>query len=169
VVVGVDGTEESRAALRYAIADAARRGARVRAVRAFEPPDDRPGPAGLSRPPTLEELTNRHDAGAPALAECGATDPGAGTVPLELVALPGSPGTVLVHQARDADLLVLGHRGRGPLTSALLGSVGLTCVLHARCPVTIVRTAPRAAEEQVGAPALVSVTPVSGGRAPGRR
>ena len=48
-------------------------------------------------------------------------------------------------QSRDADLLVLGHRGRGALRSALLGSVGLQCVMHASVPVTVVRTAPHRA------------------------
>ena len=49
--------------------------------------------------------------------------------------------------AKDADLLVLGHRGRGAFRSAVLGSVGLHCVLHATCPVTIVRAERAAASE----------------------
>jgi nucleotide-binding universal stress UspA family protein len=44
-----------------------------------------------------------------------------------------------VDQSRDADLLVVGHRGRGGFGSAVLGSVGLQCVLHATVPVTVVR------------------------------
>lgn len=139
VIVGVDGTEESRAAPRYALQDAARRSSRVRAVRAFEPPDNWPGPVASPRPPTLEELTTRLEAGARAMVESVSPDPGTSTVPVDVVAIPGSPATVLVHQARDGDLLVLGHRGRGALASAMLGSVGLACVLHATCPVTIVR------------------------------
>ncbi|OLT01327.1 hypothetical protein BJF90_32185 [Pseudonocardia sp. CNS-004] len=139
VIVGVDGTEESRAALRYALQDAARRSSRVRAVRAFEPPDNRPGQVGSPRPPTLEELTARLEAGAHAMVESVSADPGTGTVPVDVVAIPGFPAKVLVHQTRDADLLVLGHRGRGGLASAVLGSVGLACVRHATCPVTIVR------------------------------
>lgn len=66
----------------------------------------------------------------------------------------GSPGKVLVEQARRADALVLGHRGRGAFASVLLGSVGLHCVLHATCPVTIVRPAP---EPVQGASAGVAV------------
>jgi len=65
-------------------------------------------------------------------------------VPVTIEATTGAPGPVLVDAARGADLLVLGHRGRGVMRSALLGSVGLYCVLHASCPVTIVRQAPLA-------------------------
>jgi nucleotide-binding universal stress UspA family protein len=148
VAVGVDGSEESRAALLYAMTDAARRGSRVRAVRAFEPPDNRPSPVGAPRPPTLEELTARLEAGAHAMVESLSADPGTSIVPVDVAAIPGSPAKVLVHQTRDADLLVLGHRGRGALAGAMLGSVGLACVLHATCPVTIVRTERRAAREQ---------------------
>ena len=60
-------------------------------------------------------------------------------VPVTIEATTGAPGPVLVDAARGADLLVLGHRGRGAVRSALLGSVGLHCVLHATCPTTIVR------------------------------
>jgi nucleotide-binding universal stress UspA family protein len=60
-------------------------------------------------------------------------------VPTEVTALPGTAAKALIGQAKNADLLVLGHRGRGGLRSAVLGSRGLHCVLHATCPVTIVR------------------------------
>ena len=60
-------------------------------------------------------------------------------IPVEVLAIGGSPGHVLVEQSRDADLLVVGHRGRGGFRSALLGSVGLQCVVHASVPVTVVR------------------------------
>jgi nucleotide-binding universal stress UspA family protein len=63
-------------------------------------------------------------------------------VPVEVEAKPGRPAQVLFDAAREADLLVLGHRGRGAVASAVLGSVGLHCVLHAPCPVTIVRPRP---------------------------
>jgi nucleotide-binding universal stress UspA family protein len=66
--------------------------------------------------------------------------------PRPIEATTGAPGPVLVDAARVADLLVLGHRGRGVVRSALLGSVGLYCVLHASCPVTTVRQAPLAGQ-----------------------
>jgi nucleotide-binding universal stress UspA family protein len=60
-------------------------------------------------------------------------------VPLRVRALPGAASEVLTEQARGADLLVVGHRGRGGFASAMLGSVGLHSVLNAPCPVTVVR------------------------------
>jgi len=45
---------------------------------------------------------------------------------------------VLTRAGRDADLLVVGSRGHGGFASMMLGSVGLQCVIHAACPVTVV-------------------------------
>jgi nucleotide-binding universal stress UspA family protein len=45
----------------------------------------------------------------------------------------------LTEAAKGAALLVVGHRGRGAIASAMLGSVGLQALMHAHCPVTIVR------------------------------
>jgi nucleotide-binding universal stress UspA family protein len=59
-------------------------------------------------------------------------------VPVDVQAVPGPPAAALVGQSAEADLLVVGHRGLGGLRSAVLGSVGLQCVLHASCPVTVV-------------------------------
>ncbi|GAA2558731.1 universal stress protein [Pseudonocardia hydrocarbonoxydans] len=156
IVVGVDGSAGSREALRYAMRDAARRGARLAVVRVFEPPQDRPAPYGLyglPRPPSLDELTANVESTTRTMvgevaAELG---PEGAAVPADVVALLGSPAKVLVEQARRADALVLGHRGRGALASALLGSVGLHCVLHATCPVTIVRSVSEPAQPAPGA------------------
>ena len=61
--------------------------------------------------------------------------------------------------ADGAELLVIGHRGRGSVASVLLGSVGLYCVLHAQCPVTVVR--PRSQPVSEVAPAVqASAAPV---------
>ena len=68
--------------------------------------------------------------------------------------------TSLIERARGADLLVIGHRGRGGAASALLGSVGLHCVLHAECPVTVIRPklAPAVVREPDAGPRHMTVT-----------
>jgi len=153
VVVGVDGSPESQAALRFALTDAARRRTGVRVVSAYVPPEYWAVSYGLSALPTLEDLVrDSTQVGRMAIDATVADEPGLGAVPVEVTALPGPAAKALIDQARDADLLVLGHRGRGGFKSAVLGSVGLHCVLHATCPVTIVRPekaavpAPRADE-----------------------
>jgi nucleotide-binding universal stress UspA family protein len=69
--------------------------------------------------------------------------PALAAVPVELHELEGKLAEVLNKQARGAGLLVVGHRGRGGVASALLGSVSLECVLHAECPVTVIRPRPQ--------------------------
>jgi nucleotide-binding universal stress UspA family protein len=60
---------------------------------------------------------------------------------VERAVLHGRPATVIVERAADfrAELVVIGSRGRGPLTSMLLGSVSAEVVDHAPCPVLVVR------------------------------
>jgi nucleotide-binding universal stress UspA family protein len=67
--------------------------------------------------------------------------PALAAVPVELHEVEGRAAEVLIEQSRGADVLVVGHRGRGGFASAMLGSVGLQCVLHAQCPVTVIRPA----------------------------
>jgi nucleotide-binding universal stress UspA family protein len=140
VVVGVDGSAEARVALGYALDDAARRNGRVRVVCVFEEPDYWAVAYGMSAPAPLQDVTvGLEKAVQQVLENVRAEQPDRAGVPVDVVALSGSPAKVLLEQAGDADLLVLGHRGRGGFASAMLGSVGLHCVLHASGPVTIVR------------------------------
>lgn len=53
--------------------------------------------------------------------------------------LKGSAASILVDLSRSVDLLVVGSRGLGGFRGLLLGSVSQQCVLHAHCPVTVVR------------------------------
>ncbi|MDF2977089.1 MAG: universal stress protein UspA [Actinomycetospora sp.] len=144
VVCGIDGSSGSRRALQEAIRTAARRGDRVRAVAVYEPPEMWAawgyGPAAaipVPDPDTLQE--NELAAARRMVDEVLAETIGDGTPPeVSVEALAGRPAEVLVDVARDADELVVGHRGRGAFGSTVLGSVGLGCVLHAACPVTVV-------------------------------
>lgn len=140
VVVGVDGSDGAARALEYAAAEAERRGAQLRVVSVAMAPASWGVPYGMSPPMVAPKPYNVLDAAREVARD--AADTVRSTHPdlkVETVALDGYPPTELVDQSSGADLLVLGHRGRGALASAVLGSVGLGCVLHARCPVTVVR------------------------------
>jgi nucleotide-binding universal stress UspA family protein len=146
IVVGVDGSDCSRTALEFALDEAVLRGAAVRAVAAAPEADYWATSYGLS-PSLLDELTADMEKMAQGVVDAVVRERGGAVadVPVEVRAVPGSPGQVLVDQSRDADMLVVGHRGRGGLRSTVLGSVGLQCVLHAAVPVTVVRPAPETA------------------------
>ncbi len=137
VVVGVDGSPGSLAALDQALVDAARRGARLRAVAAVHPPEYWLAVYGaMPVPPTSRQL---EDVRATVRRSVDGAARRLGVdVPVEVLAVADTPARALVAASADADLLVLGHRGRGAFASALLGSTGLQCVLQALCPVTVV-------------------------------
>jgi nucleotide-binding universal stress UspA family protein len=138
IVVGVDGSDCSRTALEFALDEAALRGAGLRVVAAAPEADYWAASYGLS-PSLLEELAADLEKTTQAMVDAVVRERGGADVPVQVRAVAGSPGQVLVDQSRDADMLVVGHRGRGGLRSAVLGSVGLQCVLHAAVPVTVVR------------------------------
>jgi nucleotide-binding universal stress UspA family protein len=139
VAVGVDGSEPSREALRYAIGEATRRGTVLRVICAFEPPEYWAVVYGAPVAVSSDEVAEAVRAEVRTMID-ELADPAA-PVEIELAVVAGSAVPVLLDASTRADLLVLGHRGRGELASMLLGSVGLQCALHASCPVTIVRPA----------------------------
>jgi nucleotide-binding universal stress UspA family protein len=145
IVVGVDGSAGSSAALVHALADAARRGRPLHVLAAVPPPDCWERGYGFDGPPPSEDARDRmEDRVRRQLEEVLATWPdGPPDVEVDLRVQVGPPGPTLVGAAQGAESLVVGHRGRGAAASALLGSVGLHCVLHASCPVTVVPRAGR--------------------------
>jgi nucleotide-binding universal stress UspA family protein len=158
VVVGIDGTPGSRPVLEHALHDAARRGARLRVVAVVPLPEYWVATYGMGVVPPSAEVVAEMRADAQGMVdEVVAAHAGLLTrVPVSVVAVVGAPAEVLLAEAQDADLLMLGDRdrdrdrGRGALARAVLGSVGLHCVLHAACAVTIVRPVPEYALPAVG-------------------
>lgn len=140
IVVGVDGSDFSRTALEFAFDEAVLRGTGVRVVAALPDTAYWAASSGMS-PSLLDELTADLDKMARGMVDDLVRERGGAVadVPVEIRALGGSPGHVLVDQSRGADMLVVGHRGRSGLASTVLGSVGLQCVLHASVPVVVVR------------------------------
>jgi nucleotide-binding universal stress UspA family protein len=125
VVVGVDGSTCARTALEFGLKEAAWRDAMLDVVSVAGTPEYWLVGIGM--------------------ASSGATVPAREQV-VRVRTVSGPPAATLIEQARGADLLVVGHRGRGGFASATLGSVSLHCVLHATCPVTIVRSTPQSAD-----------------------
>ncbi|TDB78666.1 universal stress protein, partial [Micromonospora sp. KC721] len=117
VVVGFDGSESSRVALGFAVEHAAKRTVPLRVVRVFEPPSGRRRPADRDEQATAAE---ERAVVEESLAGWRETCP---DVTVEIVAVPGKPAATLVEASRDAQLVVVGSRGRGGLRGMLLGSV----------------------------------------------
>jgi nucleotide-binding universal stress UspA family protein len=133
IVVGVDGFESSKAALRWAIRQAKLTGAVVEAVTAWHIP------VGTSWMPTDDMPDYQEDAFAvlaEAIDEMCAVDPDVQVCPR---VVEGRAGPVLVDAADGADLLVVGSMGHRGLAETLLGSVGQYCAHNAACPVVIMR------------------------------
>jgi nucleotide-binding universal stress UspA family protein len=154
IVVGVDGSEESSRALAWAADEARLRGLQLEVVYAF---DHQPEWLRFSPPPALEglamegiersqaqpgarsaeEMAREH---ADALIRSMLADSAAGDVAVtRTVADEQKPAPYLVDRSKDAELLVVGSRGRGSVGSMLLGSVSTYCVHHAACPVVVIK------------------------------
>jgi nucleotide-binding universal stress UspA family protein len=133
IVVGVDGSDSSKAALRWAIRQAKLTGGCVEAVTAWR------YPTGYGMGPVADSIDFESDAKntlTEALNEAGGLEP---DVPVRPLVAEGHAAEVLLHASKRADLLVVGSRGHGGFTSALVGSVSLYCVLHSHCPILVVR------------------------------
>lgn len=139
IVVGVDGSEGSAIALDFAMKEAALRGSRLRLVSAWEIPasvlasvvagkefyeEFRENAIKVAQ--EAAELVNRQK---PALEH-------------EEIVVEGHAGKVLIENAVDAELMVVGRRGHGTIREMLLGSITRHVVANAKCPLVIV-TAPQ--------------------------
>jgi nucleotide-binding universal stress UspA family protein len=134
VVVGVDGSENSVAALRWAAAYAKLTGATVRAITTWEYPAfaDTTGMVTMPGPDFFV-------GGAEATLD-GAL--GQAALPYDVKVIreivEGHPAHTLLERSRDAALLVVGRRGHSGIVGAFTGSVANACANHAEVPVVIV-------------------------------
>jgi nucleotide-binding universal stress UspA family protein len=134
IVVGVDGSQPSKQALRWAIEQARLTGATVEAILTWE------FPLGYGWGPVVEDVETLVKGSEQVLAD--AITEVAGEFPAVTIhgqVIEGHPAYVLQQAAAGAQLLVLGSRGHGGFVGALLGSVSQYCVQHATCPVVIIR------------------------------
>lgn len=137
IVVGVDGSEHGEAALAFAAQEAALRGARLLVVCAWES-SAVIAPIAAAYPAESFEVfrDSAESIARAAVARVAELQP---SVACEGKAVEGRPAEVLPKEAEQADMIVVGNRGRGGFASLLLGSVTQHVVHHAPCPVVVVR------------------------------
>jgi nucleotide-binding universal stress UspA family protein len=148
IVVGVDGSKSSRAALEWALAEAKLRGSTVRAVHAWMIPAVGTSEAPWALMGTADYLELDSDQIAKAagealereIAEVQATAGSDVVIEREVVDAPAADA--IIDASKDAELVVVGTRGHGAIASLVLGSVSHHVVQHATSPVVTVR-APR--------------------------
>ncbi|MBO1332943.1 universal stress protein [Streptomyces sp. VRA16 Mangrove soil] len=142
VVVAVDGSDDSRAALEWALAEAVGRGADLRVVHVrqyapfLQPAVLTAGPEEPVDDPVIGDVRKELEGRSP-------------LPPLEFITREGAPAAVLPAMGAEAQLLVLGSRGRGGFASLLLGSNGVAAARDAACPVVVVRAREESAERIV--------------------
>lgn len=142
VVVGVDGSPGSEAALAFAFGAAALRRAPLVAVHAWWDLVVEPTMGPAVNWDAVE--TNEHEVLAERLAGWAQTYP---DVPVRRVVIRDRPARALVEESGRAQLVVVGSRGRGGLRGMLLGSVSQALLHHAHCPVAVVRKGAASATE----------------------
>ncbi len=132
-MVGVDGSESSKAALAWAIRQARLTGAEVLAVTAWAYRDEYGYPV-IMPPIEWEKVGTQVVAAAISEVAAGTSD-----VAIRYEVVKGNAAHALLAASAGADLLVVGNSGHGGFAEALLGSTGKHCVRHATCPVVVIR------------------------------
>nr|BFD81804.1 universal stress protein [Streptomyces sp. Xyl84] len=135
VVVGVDGSPSSYAALRWAVRYARLVGGVVETIHAWDTPSD-VGWTGPAIDPEFD-LEQARERFAEELDSVFADQQRPAGLREHLV--EGDPSEVLIRASQGAEVLVVGSRGRGAFRRAMLGSVSQRCAQHAACPVVVVR------------------------------
>ena len=137
IVVGVDGSENSLDALRWAAAEAGLRGALLRVVAIFNAPIMSTGYEVVAPDPSdLAAASNTMlDAAVDSIREEGGLE----GVHVATEVVEGHAGERLIELSHEADLVVVGARGHGGFLGMVLGSVTGHVVNHAACPVVVVR------------------------------
>lgn len=138
IVVGVDGSEPSLAALRWAGRQARLTGAPLKVITAWEIPQGAGWaatyPVDYDPQALAGEILNK------AVLDTFGPTP---EVPIERIVIEGHAAHVLGESAKDADLLVVGSRGHGAIAGMLIGSVSEHLVRHAPCAVVVVHDGER--------------------------
>ena len=139
IVVGVDGSQASRAALHWAYDEATHHDASLTVISTWHPPAMPMSPPYGSIPPEGYVSQPKRDALdllQKLVADLEERNP---PVDVRTAIEEGNPAEVLIERSKEADLMVVGSRGHGGFSGMLLGSVSQHLVAHSECPVVVVR------------------------------
>ena len=160
VVAGVDGSDEALLAVQAATLDAGRRGCGLKLVHAFVWPELKvpvgPPEGGPPEAELLHEAKRFLDDAAKVAAH---TDP---RVPITTEVDTGAPAGVLLREAHEAEVIVLGNRGLGGFSGMLVGSTAVQVAAHSSVPVLVIRGPVAPLGAQRGEPARPVVLGVDG-------
>lgn len=137
VVVGIDGSDESREALRWALGHLPE-AARVYAVCVWEAPTY----AAIGEPRAVADMAQLRTSVEKLVSEV-ASDRAAD---VEVDILSGSPGASLCRLSEEAAHVVIGSGSHGALVGLVTGAIAEHLVRNASCPVTVVRSSGAVAE-----------------------
>jgi nucleotide-binding universal stress UspA family protein len=157
VVVGVDGSAGSDAAVRWAAREAIMHKRQLTLVHAMAPPA-----MAWATAPIPAELVQRQELDARAVVDDAvriAEDAVKDAVPTEFEGqlFPSPPVPTLVDMSKDADMVVIGARGLGSVRRVLLGSVSTALIHHAHCPVAVIHHEVSAQSRAARAPVLLGI------------
>jgi nucleotide-binding universal stress UspA family protein len=136
IVVGVDGSDPSNAALRWALTEGRLRGATVEAVHSWEVPVVF-GPVAGSFPYDTEAIEKSGRELLDRVVDAAVADLGSPEVTVERTLVAGGAAMNLLDAAKQADLVIIGRRGLGGFKRLMLGSVSESVARHSPCPVVI--------------------------------
>ncbi len=135
IVVGVDGSGGAAVALDFAVGEAALRGSKLRLVSAWEIPASVLASVVAGKEFYEEFRENAVRVVREAAALVAEREP---SVEHEELVVEGQAAKVLLDNAADAELMVVGRRGLGTFREMLLGSISRQVAVHAKCPLVIV-------------------------------
>lgn len=166
IVVGFDGSESSRAAVRWAAGEAADRGVPLTVVHVIDTPPWNLLAVGGPVAAVPDEPSLRQRQGAQRVIDeaLAVIDRGGGQRPqTHSQVFFAAPVPTLVQVSADALMLVVGRRGTGLLRRLLLGSVSAGVLHHAHCPVAVIHADAASAAERSALPVVLGVdgSPVS--------
>ena len=157
ILVGVDGSPASKYAVDWAARDAAMRNVRLTIVHAVRPMGITLPPLAASAAFARWQVEQGQEFLDEAVEIARRTNPNGGPAQIEseLVFSPVVPA--LVDLSKEAQIVVVGSRGRGPFARSLLGSVSSGLIHHAHCPVAVIHDEDPLMPHPAEAPVLVGI------------